>query len=186
MGISAAPHRRQVRVIGPLWPTANRPTIECAAQIRVVRTSRRIGLAQADCMSPVLGAVASVMNVFGGFEGWSQFALGRKRSRTLEIDPGAAIGRAGADGNPTKQLGSEDDGPQTPQIPISLRSGGGLARLSPERLTDRFAKRLGFFARASRRVDESHARQGQFRQPLGAPEKLETRTDHRGGQYCRG
>ena len=76
MGISAAAHRRQVRVIGPIWPTANRPTIEWAAQISVVRTSSRIGLAQADCMSPVLGAVASVMNVFDGFEDRPQFARG--------------------------------------------------------------------------------------------------------------
>ena len=64
--MSATPQRRQVRVIGPIWPTANRPTIEWPAQIRVVRTSSRIGFAHADCMSPALGAVASVMKVFGG------------------------------------------------------------------------------------------------------------------------
>ena len=85
MGMSAAAHRRQVRVIGPIWPTANRPTIEWAAQINVVRTSSRIGLAQAECMSPVLGAVASGMNVFGGFENGQQSAgaLSRKRSASL-------------------------------------------------------------------------------------------------------
>jgi hypothetical protein len=33
-------------------------------------------LAQADCMSPVLGAVVSVMNVFDGFEDRPQFARG--------------------------------------------------------------------------------------------------------------
>ncbi len=67
MGTSATAHRRQVKVIGPIWPTANRPTTEWAPQINVVRTSSRIGLAQADCMSPVLGAVTSVMNLFGRF-----------------------------------------------------------------------------------------------------------------------
>src|SRR5271154_3286270 len=85
MGTSATPQRKQVRVIGPIWPTANRPTIEWAAQINVVRTSSRVGLAQAECMSPVLGAVASVMNVFGGFKNGQQFAgaLSRKRSASL-------------------------------------------------------------------------------------------------------
>src|SRR5271163_3746960 len=76
IGMSATPQRRQVSVIGPIWPTANRPTIEWPAQIRVVRTRSRIGLAQADCMSPALGAVASVMNVFDGFADRPQFARG--------------------------------------------------------------------------------------------------------------
>ena len=75
MGISATAHRRQVRVIGPICPTANRPTIEWAAQISVVRTSSRIGFAQTDCMSPVLGAVASVMNVFESFEDRPKFTV---------------------------------------------------------------------------------------------------------------
>ena len=72
MGTSATAHRSVTSVIGPIWPTANRPTIEWAPQISVVSTSSRIGLAQTDCMSPVLGAVASVMNFFGsfGFENW--------------------------------------------------------------------------------------------------------------------
>ena len=75
MGMSATAHLRQVKVIGPIWPTANRPTIEWAAQISVVITSSRIGLAQTDCMSPVLGAVASVMNVFEGFEERPKFTV---------------------------------------------------------------------------------------------------------------
>ena len=66
--MSAKPHRRVVKVIGPIWPTANRPTIECPAQISVVRTSSKIGLAQADCISPALGAVASVMKFVGGLK----------------------------------------------------------------------------------------------------------------------
>src|ERR1700684_3079446 len=38
-------------------------------------TSSRIGFAQTDCMSPVLGAVASVMNVFEGFEDRPKFTV---------------------------------------------------------------------------------------------------------------
>ncbi len=77
---------RHVSVIGPIWPTANRPTIEWAAQISVVMTSNRIGFAQADCMSPVLGAVASVMTVFEDFEDCPKLTLGGMRSVTLERD----------------------------------------------------------------------------------------------------
>jgi hypothetical protein len=55
---------------------------------------------------------------------------------------------------------------------------GGLSRLSAERLADGFAKRLGFFARASGRVDEAHARQGQFRQSLRPPKEFKAWTDH--------
>ena len=76
--MSATPQRRQVRVIGPIWPTASRPTIEWPAQIRVVRTRSRIGLAHADCMSPALGAVASVMKVFGGLERVLRLARARR------------------------------------------------------------------------------------------------------------
>jgi hypothetical protein len=68
MGTSATAHRSVTNVIGPIWPTAKRPTIEWAPQTSVVITSSRIGFAQTDCMSPVLGAVASVMTVFEGFE----------------------------------------------------------------------------------------------------------------------
>ena len=78
--MSATPQRRQVRVIGPIWPTASRPTIEWPAQIRVVRTSSRIGLAHADCMSPALGAVASVMKVFGGLGRIPRFGGARPES----------------------------------------------------------------------------------------------------------
>src|ERR1700677_20432 len=38
-------------------------------------TSSRIGFAQTDCMSPVLGAVASVMTVFEGFEDRPKFTV---------------------------------------------------------------------------------------------------------------
>ena len=86
MGMSATAHRRVVKVIGPIWPTANRPTTEWAAQISVVITSNRIGFAQADCMSPVLGAVASVMTVFEDFEDRPKLTLGGMRSVTLERD----------------------------------------------------------------------------------------------------
>ena len=74
MGTSATAHRSVVRVMGPIWPTANRPTIECAAQISVVMISSRIGLAQVDCMSPARGAVVSVMNIFAGFDNGRELA----------------------------------------------------------------------------------------------------------------
>src|SRR5271169_4644900 len=98
MGTSATAHRRQVRVIGPIWPTANRPTIEWAAQTSVVRTSSRIGLAQADCRSPVRGAVASVMNVFEGFEGRPKFTYRLEAGPWVRTGLGAEIGSAGAEG----------------------------------------------------------------------------------------
>ncbi len=75
MGMSATAQRRVTSVIGPIWPTASRPTIEWAAQTSVVTTSSRIGFAQTDCMSPVLGAVASVMNVFESFEDRPKFTV---------------------------------------------------------------------------------------------------------------
>ncbi len=58
----------QVSVIGPISPAERRATTACAAQIRVVRMSSRIGLAQADWMSPALGAVVSVIAAFVGFD----------------------------------------------------------------------------------------------------------------------
>jgi hypothetical protein len=83
MGMSATAHRRVTSVIGPIWPTANRPTIEWAPQTSVVITSSRMGLAQTDCMSPVLGAITSVMNLFGSFgvANGPLSALGRERAR---------------------------------------------------------------------------------------------------------
>src|SRR3984885_4252240 len=113
MGISATPHRRQVRVIGPIRPTANRPTIEWAAQISVVKTSRRIGLAQTDCMSPVLSAVASVMNVFEGFEDCPQFTYRRVGGARGGRGLGVEIGSAGTegkfvDGAEAKRIGSNE------------------------------------------------------------------------------
>ena len=64
IGTSATAQRMQVSVIGPIWPTASRPTIECPAQISVVRTSIRSGFAQAARKNPARGAVASVMKAF--------------------------------------------------------------------------------------------------------------------------
>jgi hypothetical protein len=82
--MSATAHRKQVSVIGPIWPTANRPTIEWPAQIRVVRTKSRIGLAQADWTSPALGAVASVMRVFGSLGRILRFArAGREAKKRM-------------------------------------------------------------------------------------------------------
>src|SRR5277367_4320587 len=101
MGMSAIPQRRQVRVIGPIWSTANRPTIEWPAQIRVVRTRSRIGLAHADCMSPALGAVASVMKMFAGLGRNLRFARAPAKSgaRASEREAQHDIGRAAAEGN---------------------------------------------------------------------------------------
>ena len=62
--MSATAQRMQVSVIGPIWPTARRPTTECPAQISVVRTSIRIGFIQAERRSPACGMVASVMKAF--------------------------------------------------------------------------------------------------------------------------
>src|ERR1700727_2832522 len=144
MGISATAHRSVTRVIGPIWPTANRPTIECAPQISVVKTSRRIGLAQTDCMSPVLGAVASVMNVFEGFEDRPKFTV--------------PAGSGAVDENRTRRRNSPSrDGRQIRGRDRSERDrvkrgasdprSGGLARLGDDRLADRFGERLGFLAR---------------------------------------
>src|SRR5690348_6603949 len=98
MGISAAPHLRQVRVIGPIWPTARRPTIEWAAQISVVRTSSRIGFAQTDWMSPVLGAVASVIFVLTVGGSARRLSLGRWPGRAPALASGGGLARGRADG----------------------------------------------------------------------------------------
>src|SRR5271163_4732675 len=127
IGISATPQRRQVSVMGPIWPTASRPTIEWPAQIRVVRTRSRIGLAHADCMSPDLGAVASVMKLFGGL--WRILRSARARqgagARATKREAQDAIGRAAAEGNPrgAGRLRAEGRRPGFQ----SLRTGGGGA-----------------------------------------------------------
>src|SRR5271165_1438936 len=102
IGMSATPQRRQVSVIGPIWSTASRPTIEWPAQIRVVRTRSRIGLAQADCMNPALGAVASVMKVFGSLGLILGLARARRGRRAASLGREARddIGRAAVEGNP--------------------------------------------------------------------------------------
>jgi hypothetical protein len=64
IGTSATAQRMQVSVMGPIWPTAKRPTIEWPAHISVVSTSRRSGLAQEERSNPTRGAVASVMKTF--------------------------------------------------------------------------------------------------------------------------
>ena len=102
MGTSARAQRRQVSVIGPIWPTASRPTIEWPAQIRVVRTSSSTGLAQADCISPALGAVASVIRILRAAssafsEPRSAHSVGsehvvREEKRSDDIGGGAAEG----------------------------------------------------------------------------------------------
>jgi hypothetical protein len=53
-------------------------------------------------MSPVLGAVASVMNVVGCFEKGPRLALGRMRIAMGGERDSAGIGRASAKGNPTE------------------------------------------------------------------------------------
>ena len=99
MGMSATAHRSVTSVIGPIWPTAHRPTTEWAPQTSVVKTSRRIGFAQTDCMSPVLGAVASVIWICGT----SRVQL-RPRSgceRKARVSGGAQqIGWVRREGNP--------------------------------------------------------------------------------------
>ena len=119
--MSATPHRRVVRVIGPIWPTANRPTIECPAQIRVVRTSSRIGLAQADCISPALGAVASVIKVFGGLE-----RVLRAEARPA-LKPSAPLGKKGAGGHRPSRPGRQParSAAMTPLLALAPAKGYG-------------------------------------------------------------
>src|SRR5580698_10065321 len=107
--MSATAHLRQVKVIGPIWPTAKRPTIEWADHISVVKTSRRIGFAQTDCMSPVRGAVASVMNVFESFEERPKFTYRLEVGR-VRTGRGPEIGPAGTEGKFRRADGSKKDG----------------------------------------------------------------------------
>ena len=75
MGIKRhAPTAGVVSVIGP--DLADRQSADDRVRRPDQRreNSSRIGFAQADCMSPALGAVASVMNIFAGLDNGREFA----------------------------------------------------------------------------------------------------------------
>ena len=101
MGTSATAHRSVTSVIGPIWPTANRPTTEWAAQTSVVKMSRRIAFAQADCR----GRSLARSRRSSGYAGPRAFNVGRARlvSERREFQ-----------GRPANRLGSDAKATRTP------------------------------------------------------------------------